>query len=600
MKHIKYICLFILFIALNACNEDMILEEIPKDFTTVENSFTTPANFKASVAQLYSQARRYFATGTSGSPDDLDLLLGTDAGWQARDFKTNVYSQYSAFGSDNTDVQERWERAYKIISNANTIIARIDNVQFTDETQKKTLLCEARFFRAYAYRSLVYLFGDVPLVLEEISFPRRDFVRAPKAEVVAAIIDDLEFARANLPDVDNVEENGRISKDVARHFLAEIYIYKGENQKAVEVASEVIDGGKYTLMTSRFGSRKDKPGDIYGDLFQLNNQNRKSGNTESIWVYQVEFLTLGGYGDPIGDANFWERLIGPEYNRFEAKNENIGVRTFIYESTYHAGRGQGFFRPSTHVTHGIWKNVKPQDFDNDIRNSDHNILRKWWIDNPLSKYYNQTIDLRTNSKLAYQTYLNAAVIENDSNRKLYPVFLKYTQINNHFSTDLMTGNANFLTTAQAALATQAQKDLIAGFGGVGPMMSANARRLFTDIYAARLPETLLLRAEANMNLGKKDLAAIDINKIRSRANASQISSAEVTIDFILDERLRELYLEEPRRLTLNRLGLLYDRTKRYNYYSSTNVQLHNNLYPVPSKEIQNNTQAKLTQNDGYN
>lgn len=599
MKHIKYICLSILCIALNACDEDKILEETPKDFTTVENSFTTPSNFEASVAQLYNQARRYFATGTSGSPDDLDLLFGTDAGWHARDFKTNVFSQYAAFGPDNIDVQERWERAYKIIANANTIIARIDKVEFSNETQKMTLLTEARFFRAWAYRSLVYLFGDVPLILEEISFPRRDYVRAPKAEVIAAMIEDLEFARTNLPSVTDVAEDGRISKDVARHFLAEIYLFKGDNQKAVDAASEVIDGGKYALMTARFGSRKDEPGDVYWDLFRLNNQNRKSGNTESIWVYQVEYQTLGGYGIPTGDANFWERLIGPEYNRFNAKNENVGVTTFIYESTYHGGRGQGFFRPSTHVTHGIWKNVKPTDFNNDIRNSDNNILRKWWIDNPLSKYYNQIIDLRTNSKLAYQTYLDAAVIENDSNRKMYPVFLKYTQINDHFPTDLMIGSANFLSPAQAALATQAHKDLIASYNGVGPMMSPNARRLFADIYAVRLPETLLLRAEAYMNLNRKDLAAIDINKIRARANASQIVAADVTIDFILDERLRELYLEEPRRLTLNRLGLLYDRTKRFNHYSSTSVQPHNNLYPIPSKEIQNNTQAELIQNDDY-
>ncbi|WNH09504.1 RagB/SusD family nutrient uptake outer membrane protein [Thalassobellus suaedae] len=598
MKHIKYICLSLLFIAFSSCNEDKILEETPLDFTTVDNSYKTQGNFEAAVAQLYNQARRYFGDA-EGSATDMDVWFGTDAGWHAREFQSHVYSQYAGFGPDNSDVAQRWTDAYKMVSNANTVISRIADVDFDNETAKNRLLTEARFFRAWAYRALVYLYGDVPLILEEVPSARRDFVRAPKADVLAAIIDDLEFAKTNLPSLGDEAADGRLTKDVARHFLAELYIVTGDNQKAVNNASEVIDSGNYALMENRFGTRASEQGDVYWDLFRLGNQNRSTGNTEGIWLYQVEYETLGGYGRASGDANFWERLIGPEYNRFTAKDENLGVRTFVYESTYHGGRGQAFFRPSTHVTHGIWNNVDPADYENDIRNSDNNVLRKWWIDNPLSSHYGDIIDLRTDSKLAYETYLNAATIENDSNRYVYPVFLKLVQINNHFDTDLTDGS---LSDAQEAKATQAHKDLIASYGGIGPKMNGNARRYFADHYAARLPETLLLRAEAYMNLGganNLDLAAADINVIRKRANASLITGSDVTIDFILDERLRELFLEEPRRLTLNRLGLLYERTKKYNHYSSASVAPHNNLYPIPSVEIQNNTEAELTQNDGY-
>lgn len=599
MKRIIYICLTMsLFLTLSACNEDKILEENPLDFTTVDNSYLTPGNFEAAIAQLYNQARRYFGNN-DGSPVDMDVWFGTDAGWHARDFTFHVYSQYNSFGPDNGDVAQRWTDAYKMVSNANTVIDRIDNITFDNEATKTRLLAEAHFFRAWAYRALTYLYGDIPLILEEVALARRDYVRDPKADVLAAIINDFEFARTNLPSLGDEAADGRLTKDAARHFLAELYIVTEEYQKAVTAASEVIDGGNYTLMTSRFGTRANEDGDVYWDLFRLGNQNRSTGNTEGIWLYQVEYETLGGYGRASGDANFWERLIGPEYNRFTAKDENLGVRTFIYESTYHGGRGQAFFRPSTHVTHGIWNNVGPTDYDDDIRNSDHNVLRKWWIDNPLSAHYGDIIDLRTDSKLAYETYLPVATIENDSNRYVYPVFLKLVQINNHFDTDLTNGS---LTPEQEALATPEHKDLIDSYGGIGPKMNGNARRYFADHYAIRLPETLLLRAEAYMNLGgtaNLDLAAADINVIRSRANASLITGADVTIDFILDERLRELFLEEPRRLTLNRLELLYDRTQRYNHYASSTVAPHNNLYPIPNVEIQNNTEADLTQNDGY-
>ncbi len=595
MKDIKYICLAFLLTAFYSCDEDKILEEIPLDFTTVDNSYTNPANFEAAVAELYNQARRYFGNN-NGSPIDMDVWFGTDAGWHARDFTQNVYSQYNSFGPDNTDVAQRWEEAYKMVTNANTIIGRIADIEFENETVKSRLLTEARFFRAWAYRALVYLYGDVPLILEEAESARRDFVRTPKAEVLASIIEDFEFAKTNLPSLGEEAADGRLTKDVARHFLAELYIVTGDYQSAVTNASEVIDSGNYALMTNRFGTRASETGDVYWDLFRLGNQNRSTGNTEGIWLYQIEYETLGGYGRASGDANFWERLIGPEYNRWIAKDENVGVRSFIYESTYHAGRGQAFFRPSAHATHGIWNNVDPADFENDIRNSDNNILRKWWIDNPQSIYYDQTIDLRANSKLAYETYLNPATIENDSNRYVYPVFLKLVQINNHFETDLTDGS---LTDEQEPLATQEHKDLIASYGGIGPKMNGNARRYFADHYAVRLPETLLLRAEAYMNLNQNGLAADDINVIRARANASLIAASDVNINFILDERLRELYLEEPRRLTLNRLGLLYERTQKYNHYASSSVQPHNNLYPIPNVEIQNNTEAELTQNEGY-
>ncbi len=600
MKNIKYILIILLMLIYSSCDEDKLLEEVPKAFTVVENSYVEPGNFDAAIAQLYNQARRYFGNA-NGSPADMDMWFGTDCGWHARDFDTHTYSVYSSFGPDNVDVAERWREAYKIVSNANTIIDRIVDVAYDNEAQKTTTIAEARFFRAWAYRTLAYIYGDVPLILTESLAPRRDFTRTARAEVLDAIIEDLQFAKNNLPTVNEINQEGRLHKDVASHFLAELYIVTGNNQGAISEASEIIDGGNYALMTSRFGTRMDEPqGNVWWDLFRRGNQNRSTGNTEGIWIYQVEFETIGGYGRNRGsDANFWERQLGPEYNRWKSKDETPGQNTFMYESTYHGGRGQGFFRPSSHMTHNIWRNVDPTDWDNDIRNSESNIMRQWWVDNPLSIYYNDTIDLKANSAEAYQKYLSPATIENDSNRYLYPIFLKYVSRNNHVELDLLSGDGNNPNAEQAAQITQEHLDLIASYGGIGPKMVGNARRYYADHYAVRLPETLLLRAEAYMNMGMTMEAADDINVIRQRANAALVNADDVDIDLILDERLRELFLEEPRRLTLNRLGLLYDRTRRFNFYSSSTVQEHHNLYPIPSSEIQNNSLGDLNQNPGY-
>jgi len=74
----------------------------------------------------------------------------------------------------------------------------------------------------------------------------------------------------------------------------------------------------------------------------------------------------------------------------------------------------------------------------------------------------------------------------------------------------------------------------------------------------------------------------------------------MNIDYILDERLRELYLEEFRVSTLTRLGKLYDRTKRYNPRSGLTIEAYHNLWPIPTTEITQNTGAVLVQNPGYN
>src|SRR5690606_15833030 len=95
------------------------------------------------------------------------------------------------------------------------------------------------------------------------------------------------------------------------------------------------------------------------------------------------------------------------------------------------------------------------------------------------------------------------------------------------------------------------------------ILSSNAGTTYTDQYFIRLAETYLLRAEAFMGSGDLNSATVDINVVRNRANAIPVEPNEIDIDYILDERMRELGVEEKRRLTLNRLGMLYERTNRY-------------------------------------
>jgi hypothetical protein len=125
---------------------------------------------------------------------------------------------------------------------------------------------------------------------------------------------------------------------------------------------------------------------------------------------------------------------------------------------------------------------------------------------------------------------------------------------------------------------------------------------YKDIIMMRLGETYLLLAEAQLNQSKLTEAAVTINVLRARANASPIQASDVTLDFILDERARELLAEENRRMTLARTGKLAERVLNLNSSyqgQGASIKPYNMLMPIPQSEIDLNRGAKLDQNPNY-
>ncbi len=140
-----------------------------------------------------------------------------------------------------------------------------------------------------------------------------------------------------------------------------------------------------------------------------------------------------------------------------------------------------------------------------------------------------------------------------------------------------------------------------------------------DVPMMRFGETYLLLAEAYLGLNKTAEAAAAINVLRTRAFGSptlgQVSASQINIDFILDERARELIGEENRRYTLMRTSQLQKRAAMNKDFVATNNPLSNasleasyaisntdkiqNLWPIPKTEIDLNKDAKLDQNPGY-
>jgi starch-binding outer membrane protein, SusD/RagB family len=564
MKTLKICFVALIIFSATSCG-DKFLDETPREFLSTENAFSTRADFQASINSLYSYTRAVFYNYNDNEP--MDYLYRTDIAWNVSTGAPNLDAD---FGPSSLIVLRNWERLYKIVSEANTIITRAPLSAMTDE--EKTLFeARAKFFRAFGYRGLAYLYGGVPLVLEEIAAPKVDFVRATREEVYAQIIADLVFCTQSLPAITDVAD-GEVSNLAAYHLLAEVYIAAGQYQNAVDAATVVIDDPNTDLMTTRFGSRSTVvPGDVYWDLFQRRNQNRKTAsNKEAIWVMQFETdVTGGGSVSTAFDQSFQLERVHPPLVRDFRVN---GVSPFLWPAgDYTGGRGVGFMAPSDYFINQAYQS----DFANDIRNANHNFVRKFVSNNPASPLYNQEIDFH--NLPAGSANVGTPVASGQISRALYPYQSKATTPFDHPS----------------ALYDQTSTPQY-------PFKLRNsAGGTYTDQYVFRLAETYLLRAEAYLGLGSTGPAADDINVVRARSNAAAITPDMVNIDYILDERIRELGLEEKRMLTLMRLGKLRERIIKCNPVYVATIQEKHNLWPIPFSQIERNREAELVQNPGY-
>ncbi|WP_319481846.1 RagB/SusD family nutrient uptake outer membrane protein [uncultured Draconibacterium sp.] len=566
------VAILILFFTLGvSCDEEAYLKEEPVDFLAPSNSYVTYQDFEAAVYHLHVIVRNRL-WGERGRDDNPRFTwYGTDLALTYFDTQGNndFTSRWGAQGKQ----LDLWKIFYEIIYDANVIIGRSvgEDSDLTADEQKE-IEAEARFFRGFAYMKLAHLWGGVPIVLKETSEPKKDYVRATRQETYEQAAADLEFAAANLADIDVAPES-RINRLAASHVLSEVYLSLNEWDKAIIEASKVIDHPATALMTERFGTRMNETAhpdffwargdnkDVYWDLFRQGNQDRSIGNTESIWNLQYSYNVPGG-----GDRQYeLERFVGPYITRATVRQSDGTTATICrLPSTYYMGRSQGYVRPSDYFFTTLWEK---SGWDEDIRNAPHNIVRDVKVNNPGSEYHGKWV-YADNLPLVKETNV-------DSMRYFYPMIMKVTTPEKH--------PLEFWDTDQTIPGT----------------MLGSAEQTWRKHYMIRLADTYLLRAEAYLGKGEKTNAAADINVVRSRANAPDVAAADVDIDYIMDEQLRELHFEKLRIFTLGRLGQLVERNRKVNPIVGANIGDHQDLFAIHYSEIQKNTEAELEQNPGY-
>jgi hypothetical protein len=550
-KSSNIIKVILLVIFLSGC--ESYLEENPPHLITSGTLYSSLDGFETGLNGAYSLIR----SEHNGSIDFTSSMFtcGTDnltANWR------QGFGVIATFWNDlnnpsNSYFKNVFAWLYSIVNATNTIINQATtgtSINWTGgtstpEENKNRVIAEARAIRAWAYRNLSYCWGDVPLNLTESlgSTIKTDWDRAPVAEVRNQIISDLLFAEQYIPIEPFV--TGRLTKGAVQHYLAEMYLVKNKPDSALFWANKVINNAAYKLITSRYGVKKSQPGVVFMDMFYQGNKNREEGNTEALWVWQFEFETIGGGSDPCTRAHHQGRFM-------DIKIGSVVPLQITYER---GGRGKAYTAPTKYAIDIYEKN--------DDRGSNY-AMRKFFI------------------------------LKDAAGNAPYPSDKLPTGY--HFGDTIKLDWKNDLTPATWQRTNWPYSRKVEGTNPENVTQSPN----FDDYIAIRLAETYLLKAEAQLKLGLPADAATTINIIRSRSNATPVTATNITLDFILDERSRELFLEEQRRYTLLRTHTWYTRTKAYNHFGGENIVQRDTLFPIPQAVIDANITKPMPQNPGFN
>ena len=572
IKFIKICAILLMTGVIVSCSEDFLA---PKPLSTFmpENTYTD----KAAMISVLNICRDFFKQEFVGNEwtyirefrySDIGIYSGVFADGPA-------YINYDNTMTPNAGaVRNWWEDSYKAIRSANIVISRYDKAKYDTEADKNEILAEGYFHRAYWYYRLVHQWGDVPFIDGEVTRPTVDLYTMSRKSILNRLVEDMEFAVRHLPVS---VQFGAVNRAAGYHLLAKLYLSVGRFDDAINAATEVIERSGLALMKTRFGVRRNPipyngvtyEGNVLWDLFCKENISITE-NTEGILIAQDRVEFRNGKGGSV-DGSHKGRNFVPAWLNITGMVRSGAQYEYLL-------RGAGWMRPSIYHSYTIWNGC-----GDDLRH-------KWpnWYPMDSLKYNDP----------AQANYGQPAVRPAnpiDSIWMWYP-FQNYKIYVPDEVRDPRTNN--------------------------------DARGGFTDYYIFRLAETYLLRAEAYWWSNNTEKAKDDINEIRGRANAPLITAADVTIDYILDERARELYTEEPRKTELTRIAFImadqrrdgystdnmhqknffYDAVLRRNDFISTEASMENAtikmspfhyLWPIPQTSIDANVEGHINQNMGY-
>jgi len=607
-----------------SCHDDLNQSPIDPDSFTEENVFASVNEAKGALAKLYASLALTGQNGPAGSPDIADIDEGfsqfsrmlfnlneitTDhavVGWGDPGLP-DLHGMYWSSSNDFTEAM--YYRLAQAVSFSNSFIK---NASELTGDEVNVFIAEARFLRAYAYYNLLDLYGNVPLTTEiSTELPTQsnrtelfNFIESELMAIESVLLSSNEYGR-----VDNVAAHALLS----RLFLnAEVWTGQDRYADCITYSQNVINSG-YSLNTNDANSN----GTAYDELFMADNDVNGAQNE---FIFTLNFDGM--------------------------QSQTYGGTTFLV----HAAIG-GSMNPGEFGVNGGWgglrttKNLVNQfAVDLDILNTSLGSLSDWGLVGSATPngWNGPDVEMYQTGPQEFSIY--AELVSGELKFRFNEDWGNNFGDNGNDGT-LESGGSNIPITAGTYFIVM---DLSTGTYSISPF-SSDKRGMFysngqnleiesippfedgyavtkwtnidsngnqgsdssgnfvdTDIPLIRLAEIYLNYAEATLRGGGGDTntAVSLVNEIRERGfggSSGTISSADLTLDFILDERSRELYWEGLRRTDLIRYNRFTNSSYLWpfkgNEATGVGVDDYRNLYPLPANVVAVN--SNLTQNEGY-
>ena len=523
------------------------------------------------IGNDYMSTAKGFEDATKAAYSSLRTFYGTQLGLTLTEYGTDIYATgadggYKGFHFYDNQIQPTvdymnilWDEMYRGINTCNAVLDRAAAVTGVTDATKKLRIAEVKFLRAHYYYILLQQYGPLNLRLTETLAPTKETKRNSEAEVYAQIIKDCNEAIADLENKAHSADYGRATKASAEALLAKVYLAKayGPNkaaddfQKAADLCTNLITKYSFRLLD---------------DFAAVHNEDNQQ-NAEVVFAVQyttdmiANATNVGGEG---GGGNNLHLFFGMQYDTqagmvrdvfYGRPFKRLRPTNFLLNTVFADRENDSRYKKSFRDT---WKSNSPGTFNTSFDNSKAKVTFAAGDTTIFIPGYEMSKEERATKK--YQVLVPSAY-----NEALFPTLQKFFDTKRSDRTE---------------------------------------PRGSRDHFVWRLADIYLMRAEALFQTGKKAEALADVNAVRERAawpgkkEAMRITQDQLTFDFIVDERARELAGEQTRWLDLKRWGLLVDRVKKHNPQAQAVAEKHY-LRPIPQTQIDRAAAGTFTQNPGY-
>lgn len=541
------------------------LEEHNRSAVTVEGGYyDTEKGFESLINSCYTPLR--FWGGKSAAMAFSETGTDIIAPGGGCDYPA-IVSYQNDFDGTNPISREYFDRFYKAINFCNTAVSHVKNVSFGDKSLTSKREAEARFLRAYYYWILAETFGDT----YHTDKPSESIIMAPEktsvADIYTHIFEDLDFCiDSRLSSAQS--DGGRVTLWAAKALKARLLLTRAgllnDNElygQAYTLAKEVIDNGPFELS------------DDFASVFDMANADG-NGNKEVVW-----------YVDYSSTNQLYNQEMDNDIIRSGGNHTHL-IFCMKYDDQPGMVRSIEYGRPFNHYMPTRYL-LDCYEEENDQRFEA--TFRSLWKANGGKPGTNYPKMVQGDTAI-WVTKDIVSASKRTWAKERYQIFDR---------TDIYNEDGSVKSQKQYMPISKFEDPTRA---------TTNEDRGTRDAFMIRVAEMYLIVAEAGAKTGKAD-ALTYMNVLRTkRAKAGKEDAMKVTrndienIDFILDERARELVGEQLRWFDLKRMGteIFLRRIKKGNPDAGKNVQAYHTLRPFPQTFLDAITNKNdFLQNEGY-